>query len=48
VLVNIYNVFRVDMEANPKTRRIELVYGVLPVMDQRRMVKEERGGMTKI
>jgi len=48
VLVNIYNVFRVDMEANPKTRRIELVYGVLPVMDQRRQIKEERGGMTKI
>ena len=39
VLVNIYNVFRVDMEANLKTRRIELVYGVLPVMDQRRMIK---------
>jgi len=33
VIVNIYNVFQVDSIKN-KTRRNELLYGVLPIMDK--------------
>lgn len=46
-LVNIYNVFQVDM-MNVKTRRGELLYGILPIMDRKRREEKSRGEMTKL
>jgi hypothetical protein len=48
VLVNIYNVFRVEAnEFNLKTRKVELLYGILPILDQQRTYEEGRTAMSK-
>ena len=46
LLFNIYNVFKVEA-INMKTRRGELLYGELPVIDKMRQNEKVRGTMSK-